>query len=345
MTVIQYLDDYLILAPTRESAECGQWKVIKLLRFLGFYVSWSKITDPSTETIYLGVTIDTERMELRLPASKVQKFKDLVARHVEATWITKKNLEKLNGVLSHCAQIIQGGRIFARRCYDTYRHLILSHRDKIRISGGMKADLEWWAKFAPSFNGVRLIPFKRHPTPIWTDASLRGFGAMFGQQWLLGAWESSRESTLDMSTACNHVESPPTIMEGHEDNINVLELWAVVASLERWAPLIRNSTVDLMVDNRQVLCMLGNGASINSQCMDWLRRAFWVSMNFNVRLNPIYVKSEDNVVADALSRVFYASKVDDIALKLSKFELCCYDELIESLESRVGRPGDENVPL
>lgn len=60
-------------------------------------------------------------------------------------------------------------------------------------------------------------------------------------------------------------------MAGHECNINVLELWAVVAAVERWASLIKNTTVDLMVDNRQVLCMLGNGASVNTQCMDWLR--------------------------------------------------------------------------
>lgn len=170
VSVVQYLDDYLIVAPTKESAEASQWRVIKLLRFLGFYVSWSKVTDPSTETVYLGVTIDSHKMELHLPEPKVTKFKELVAKYVSAKWIMKNKLEQLNGVLcslSHCAQIIQGGRNFARRCYDTYRHLILSHKDRIRISAGMKADLEWWARFAPSFNGVRLILFQHHDTPIW----------------------------------------------------------------------------------------------------------------------------------------------------------------------------------
>lgn len=68
-------------------------------------------------------------------------------------------------------------------------------------------------------------------------------------------------------------------------------------------------------------------------------------MKYNIKLNPVYVRSENNVVADTLSRVFYASKVEDIELKLSNVKLCCYYELIESLARRIGRLGDEDVSL
>lgn len=73
--IIQYLDDYFIVASPREATKIGQWKVFKLLRFLGFHVSWSKITDPNTETVYLGVTTDTQCMELRLPEERRQSLK------------------------------------------------------------------------------------------------------------------------------------------------------------------------------------------------------------------------------------------------------------------------------
>lgn len=120
----------------------------------------------------------------------------------------------------------------------------------------------------PTFNGVTLIPYKIHPESVRTDASMKGFGAVYGKQWLLGVWNGEDLKDLVIDSPCEHIVKPPSLSPEDSSNINVMELWAVVVALEKWSDLYRNQTVVLYIDNRQVICMLSNGASINSQ---WLR--------------------------------------------------------------------------
>ena len=51
----------------------AQQMVVKTLRFLGFHVSFDKLICPSTSVTYLGIIIDSARMELRLPEGKLVK--------------------------------------------------------------------------------------------------------------------------------------------------------------------------------------------------------------------------------------------------------------------------------
>lgn len=335
--IIHYLDDYLVISPSFQETLQGQLATIKFLRFLGFHVAWRKISPPSTCTIYLGIEIDTVCMHLRLPDEKVQKFKTYVNRYASCIYITKKELEKLNGILSHCAQIVQSGRLFVRRCYDCYSQIVNSHLHSIKISAGMHDDLLWWKDFAPHFNGLCLIPYTVCPTPVWTDASLLGFGAIFGGDWLAGSWGDVYPITME-NDSCGHFAQAPPMEDEHSRNINVLELWAVVAALERWAPHFSDKSVHLYVDNSQVMFMLRNSSSINKQCMAWLRRLFWLTMKFNVRLLPEYVPSEDNVAADCLSRIPYAKSASEIVDKLKPFDVCCFGVLIDAVNSRCTRP-------
>lgn len=98
--------------------------------------------------------IDTELMEFRLPQEKVAKFREMVEKYVKAVFITRKRLEQLNGLISHCAQIIQAGCIFARRCYNMYLVLVLSHQNRVNISTGMRDDFKWWRDLAPNFKAA-----------------------------------------------------------------------------------------------------------------------------------------------------------------------------------------------
>lgn len=338
VALVHYLDDYIVIAPTLSEALRDQNYTISTLRYLGFYISWKKISTPSTCTIYLGIQIDTIKMELSLPSDKVEKFKKYVNKYVIATYITRKELEQLNGLLAHCAQIVQGGRIFTRRCFDQYKVLVAQKAKRIRISPGMRQDLEWWSLFAPYINGVNLIPYKIHDVSITTDASMKGFGAVHGADWLFGAWDGSLDQVF-VQTKCGHLVAPPSLDQDQLENINVLELWAVIAALERWAPRFQDTTLVLYIDNMQVVYMIRNGASINKQCMSWIRRLFWLKMKFNVVLRPLYIPTEDNVAADTLSRIPYGMPFEKFTMLLSELGLCCWSELCATILSRGGSPG------
>lgn len=57
-------------------------------------------------------------------------------------------------------------------------------------------------------------------------------------------------------------------------------------------------------------------------------------MKGNIKLNPIYIKSEENVVADALSWVPIIKSVDTLEALVAPYQLCCHDVLSEIFSSR-----------
>ena len=102
MRLVNYLDDYLAIESTYEDCLLEQSRVIGLLRYLGFHVSFEKVKPPSKCTTYLGIEIDSELMELRLPEEKLQKLKLLLEKYLHSENISKLDLESLGGLLSHC---------------------------------------------------------------------------------------------------------------------------------------------------------------------------------------------------------------------------------------------------
>lgn len=103
--IVQYLDDFLCLDRTYEKCVVAQNCIIDLLRFVGFYISWSKIQPPSQVLTFLGIELDSIKMELRLPPGKLVKLRDVLEKHKSATYISKKDLEVLTGLLAHCSTI------------------------------------------------------------------------------------------------------------------------------------------------------------------------------------------------------------------------------------------------
>ena len=59
LKVVNYLDDFIVIGNSYVDCTRAQNVVISLLRFLGFYVSYSKVTNPSMCTVYLGIEIDS----------------------------------------------------------------------------------------------------------------------------------------------------------------------------------------------------------------------------------------------------------------------------------------------
>lgn len=86
MFVVNYLDDFLVKGSTLEECQENQQALIDFLRFLGLHISWHKVSSPAQVAIYLGITIDSQKMELRLPEGKIEKllsyYKSLMAENL-----------------------------------------------------------------------------------------------------------------------------------------------------------------------------------------------------------------------------------------------------------------------
>ena len=73
--VLIYLDDFLLLAQTKEEATRNTQMLVTLLQSLGFTVNLKKSSLTPTQMItFLGFSIDSRSMMIVLPVTKVQKI-------------------------------------------------------------------------------------------------------------------------------------------------------------------------------------------------------------------------------------------------------------------------------
>ena len=325
MQVVNYLDDFIAISSDHASCVCAEMNIVKLLRFLGFHISYSKLVPPSRCVTFLGIVIDSEKMELRLPHGKVDKLKKLLDSLLVKTRVSKKELESLGGILAHCSQVIRCGRVFCKRIYALYRILVSSKAKFVTMPDWVKGDLRWWRKLIDNFNGSSKILYKHYEIPMISDSSLKGFAVYLGCDWVAGTWDDS--DFIDLVSSCNHIASRPFVDYFDPNNINVLELWPIVVGLKRWCKLFRNTSLSVVTDNTQVMYMLINGGSSNSTCMNWVREIFWICAIYNIEMVPRYINTKDNVIADTLSRIPYYNDKLLLSNDLQSSDLCCLNLL------------------
>ena len=193
--VINYLDDFLVIAPTEEECTRQRDIVASTIQLLGFGVSWSKVTSPNQVTTFLGITIDSVKLELSLPLKKVEKLRDLLLLLIDRGSATKKELERVGGLVSHCSYIVKGGRTFS-----------------IPLSPDILLDFEWWLAFCHVFNGRACMIRSPHPIPIVSYSSFCGFGAWANHDWLAG-FLRSEDIPTDFPEGCGHVVPPPPCVQ------------------------------------------------------------------------------------------------------------------------------------
>ena len=334
LKVVNYLDDFIAVAPSYQDCILAQEVLVSTLRFLGFHVAFDKLVHPSNNVTYLGIEIDSVNMELRLPQNKLFKLRELLDIAVNRKRISRKELESLGGHLSHCSHVVRGGRIFCRSVYALYKTMIKSNKRFVTIPDWVRADLQWWLKLCVMFNGTSKMVKECYHHAMVSDSSLKGFGVYLGQDWCAGTWHD--EDCINLASDCTHVCSKPLVDKFDDKNINVLELWPVLIGLKRWAPMLRNMSLIVYTDNTQVLFMLLNGKSSNVTCMHWIRELFWTCAFYNIDLIPKYINTVNNLVADTLSRIPYSNVSCRLNELLGGSELCCLNLLFANYRKGQG---------
>ena len=195
-----------------------------------------------------------------MPLDKLERLRVLLNKYSKAVFINRKELESLTGLLAHCSQCVKGGCTFCRRLYDLYKYMVNSGMKRARITNVVREDIKWWKSFSSIFNGVSTINNELYPESIYTDASKEGFGAQLGKEMHQG-----------FPIEHGHIVKPPTMDIFSGDNINELELWAVMSALVKWQSLFRDRSVNVFTDNMQVYHNMLSGRSANVTNMSWIR--------------------------------------------------------------------------
>ena len=175
---IHYLDDFLFLGPPQEP-DCQQSldKALQFCQQLGVRIAPEKTEGPTTSIIFLGIKMDTESKQLRLPSKKLADL----SRTLQ-TWRRpgrdetpkrsgkKRDLLSLIGKIHHASRVVRPGRALIRGLIDASRSVVpLAHH--VSLGAEARADIAWWRFFISKWNGVSMIPQKQPAKTIVSDAS------------------------------------------------------------------------------------------------------------------------------------------------------------------------------
>ena len=122
--VLHYLDDFLTMGPP-QSLTCSNhlFEIKDICSTLGIPLALEKIEGPSDCLTFLGITLDSQSMQARLPDDKLQRIRLQVASWLTRKKATKREILSLVGLLQYTTKVVSPGRTFLSRMYRTAARL------------------------------------------------------------------------------------------------------------------------------------------------------------------------------------------------------------------------------
>ncbi len=292
--VEHYIDDFITVgAPGGPSCIKNSEEMHEICRQVGLPVEPDKDEGPATSITFLGLELDSIAQEIRLPEDKLTSLRALLKSWRGRKACRKRELLSLIGSLSHASRAIKPGRSYLRRLIE----LSASTRrldQFIRLNKQARADIEWWACFAGSWNGTAMMltsPSTGHQVVLTSDASGNwGCGAFSGSQWFMLPW-------LGNIT---------------KEHITVKELAPIVVAAAIWGSKWRGKVVLAQCDNTAAVACINSGASRNVYAMQLRRCLSYLAATGQFAIWATHIHGVNNQAADALSRN-----------NLPFFRLCC----------------------
>ncbi len=144
---------------------------------LGVPLAAEKVEGPSRGLTFLGIFLDTVKLELRLPEDKLRRLSSLIKTWQGRKSCTKRRLLSLIGHLQHACRVVRPGRSFLRRMI-TLSTVARELHHRIRLKRGFRSDLQWWAMFLRGWNGVSMMASvaRQHPQRTLTSDALGNWG-------------------------------------------------------------------------------------------------------------------------------------------------------------------------
>ena len=288
MRLLWYLDDLLLIAGSPEAAMHQTSVLITFLEHLGLVVNYKKSTLwPARQIVYLGIQLDTVSMRATLSVERWDKLITLLAQFAPGKWVTYHTIKRFMGTLSAAHQVIPLGMLFMRRLqlwyaslYSQYGEIRAYNTLLIQVPVRVELDLVHWTQAAADRVGVPMGPREPRVT-IFTDASLKGYGAILGYKTLSGLWPPEKAGT----------------------HINDLETEAIWLAIQHFAPLLVGSHVCVMTDSMTAKATINRQGSTKYVFRNDLARRIWLWARVNVlSLTAVHLPGKENVAADILSR-------------------------------------------
>ena len=267
--LLHYLDDFITVgSPDSPVCESNMQKLGETCAELGVPVATAKTVDPTTCLTFLGMEVDTDRLELCLPQEKLQRVKQMVQEWMGRKAARRRELESLLGLLQHAAKVVSPGRRFVRRIIQTLTGV--RQRDHyVRLGAEIRSDLAWWHRFLDKWNGVGILPTPgMESVHIHSDASGSwGCAVVWGKQWLQWRWNERAQDW----------------------HIAPKELLPIILASMVWGSEWESKRVCCHCDNLSVVEVLNNGYSKDATLMHLLRSLFFISEHYQFLVDAVYI--------------------------------------------------------
>lgn len=279
-----YLDDFFGLVPRDKGVPILNF-VAHVCTFLGLAPARQKSVVADCVEV-LGVVIDPVSRSAWVPESKLQRARFSINDVLDNGKVSPTDAMSLAGRLHDISRVCRVGRAFTRAIHDWLSANQGPRRGPLPISRALDADLRWWRHMIRSGVGALLLHKPLAAIDIWTDAATSG---------QLGGHLGPRESPLATFS------SP--IPQGFKGaDILTLETMALHCAFARWAGDVSDHIVSCHVDNVSLAWGLVKGSTRSRSAQAWLRRIFSIVHHYRISLLVTWVPSDENVLADALSR-------------------------------------------
>ena len=237
--VLVYLDDFGG-ADVGDKAHITFNHLGKSLRDFGLVEATEKAVPPSTRIDWLGISFDSVDWTMALKPGKLSELLDWLPRLLTMSRVKKVVLQKILGNLVWASAVVRSGAIFFNRILALLRKLKRSHHS-IYFSREAKKDIEWWVKTLRLYGGKCTIP-----PAVWTplvsfatDASLDGFGAVWGHKALAGLF----------------------MCEFDDLDITKKEMLTVMIAIKHWFSELANLKIEIFIDNQACVAPLNYGVT------------------------------------------------------------------------------------
>jgi len=286
-----YLDDFLF-GGKKDTHECEKLmlKFESICSDIGVPIANEKTEGPSTVIEYLGLTIDTINMLIKIPDKKIKELLIGIETLLSKKKVTLKELQSICGSLAFCTKALPAGRAFSRRLYMATTRASKPYHF-IRVTAGMKKDLFMWKLFLEKFNGVSYINevdwMSNVKFKLFTDsAGGKGKGCA---AYLQGSWA--------------YLEWPNEWAESDIlKDMTYLEIIPIALGILLWCNKFYLKNILFFSDNQAVVTVLNNKSCKSERVMSILRLIVYCSLIGNFQFKAVHIFSRNNPIADALSR-------------------------------------------
>ena len=180
--IIVYIDDMLVMARTREEAKQHMEVLVFLLEALGFIINQEKsILIPAQELEFLGLSVDSQSLQLKLPSEKIRKIRKEAAQLLKRKSLSAPQLSQFLGKLNAASQAMLVTPLFYQALQKDLQTALAQgaqdYEHHMRLSKDAREKLVWWQHHLACWNGRTVIQ-RQSQVKIQSDASLTGWGAV-----------------------------------------------------------------------------------------------------------------------------------------------------------------------